>query len=854
MEIESNAAHERELTQEEMDSQLNPDAKEFVPTSPQRTTPTSSPFSNGTQNGNLLHRPDLLIDDDCLLAQSPRKGAANTMDNITLPSEDDFEDEISKRPKEFEDDIILRSEAAPVSSAITPAELVNGDRPGSSSSQYSYQEMNLKEAMHGDEKQEYAPEDTVETPDVAVNLISDGIATGANELAAETPVETPDDSMAKYLREQDPMSMSFYNDGTVDSKNPFAVDLNAVQVLPVDDEDDEEEEQDEIQPIERKEFNMLVEDPYYLEGQEGQQFVIQDTEFGMNNDTATPVNGGGTTADLDDLLQSFDRKEAVAPNQPDLIASGEQSAPQTNEERKSSIVQAVQEMAFEVTSLLNEVTLADREPTTTDTFDEEPPTAVVSPQFEAEHFVENIKVDEDKYAENGLSPVVNVFSLNENFNQIPATHEETEVETPIEADIQQNHSFVDYNKTNYQQQQLECDLTQAPVIEPVFNEFESNVVSTEPSGIKNVTVNFETVPTEKIIEDNQDENIAAAIGIAAALTAASAVAAVSLLSSNDVSSPTDNAPKDFIAPIVDVSSPIEESILNEVSTPIEATAPIDTSTPIDTASTDVTALTESPIKGAKVAAAPPAAKKTSAPMTAASKAKKPEVKPKSSPVSSTVKKTTSITSTAAAPLKAKPTTATAARTSTTTTAAARPRSVPSATTTAAKAPIERKPIAAKKPLTNGEVKSTSSLLSSSATAAKKTTTTLAKAASTTTTTTTKPPAITRNPVPRTTLAPKQAAPKTATSTTTTTTASKPAITARFVFYQVLRRFAIFKLIFFKIISGPQYHDQLHQYHQNHVQQAQLLQPLLDQQQPHVQLYRQRNPLQLIKRLKTQRIN
>lgn len=239
---------------EDMDTKLNPDAKEFVPTSPQRTS-VNSPFSNGGP-----FRPDL-FGDDPLLAQSPRKGNTQPMDDIELPIENDFS-EISQRPSEL---------AGSLSGYQNGVSTPNGDgldRPGSSNSQCSYQEMNLKEAMHADEKLELGEE------------ISDPCeAADSESISVEHPV---DFHISGNISESDPMNMSFYGKDA----DPFNPDMNAVQQLP-DDEDD-----NELVAFDGKfkpDVGLLVDNNFMGENEKsdvavrenGAQFHIEDTEFGM---------------------------------------------------------------------------------------------------------------------------------------------------------------------------------------------------------------------------------------------------------------------------------------------------------------------------------------------------------------------------------------------------------------------------------------------------------------------------------------------------------------------------------------------------------------------------------------------
>lgn len=269
---------ESSLSEADMASQLNPDAKEFVPTtpSPTNTTPINSIDISGVAANMASLRLNL---EDDMVSQSPRKGTENVMVDVPVPEENDFLSDITQRPADLDSTVM------------------SDIRPGSSSSQCSYQEMNLKEAMHGDEKQEYAP-DVLNTPDqVAFEM---NTTNGDHEEFINI--------LNKSMRNQDVMNASFYNDGTSDSNNPFKVDLNAVHRLPNSDDENEEER---------------------VEVTTGTTYEVEDTEFGMNDfiqmDTTEPKNG----VDV--------------------------SEPKSNE--TDSIVGAVQEMISENMSVLNECNL-----------------------------------------------------------------------------------------------------------------------------------------------------------------------------------------------------------------------------------------------------------------------------------------------------------------------------------------------------------------------------------------------------------------------------------------------------------------------------------------------------------------
>lgn len=295
---------------DDMDMQLNPEAAEFVPTSPPASAPLS-PFSNGTA-AIIGNRPDLLEDD--LLAQSPRKSVAPVMEDFALPSENDFS-EISKRPSEL------------LPTSPTGLNGPNGDadrRPGSSSSQCSYQEMNLKEAMHGDEKQEFAAE------------VSEASNLNAEPMEAEIDLlqgnENAADVLIRSLLEQDPMHMSFYDDrdeNGVPQTNPFAepeVDMNAVQTLP--DSDDEALN-------ERDDFEVMLSSP-----------VIQNNGFDEQQPTPETIAEFEAGIPLSSVTDEFcQQNEEIPVADNDLI----------NVSESSPITQVVQEMASEVTSILNEI-------------------------------------------------------------------------------------------------------------------------------------------------------------------------------------------------------------------------------------------------------------------------------------------------------------------------------------------------------------------------------------------------------------------------------------------------------------------------------------------------------------------
>lgn len=329
---------------DDMASPLNPEAKEFVPISPQR----ESPFSNGSA-GNQIH--DLIMNDK-LLSQSPRKNLAPLMndDNIELPSESDFS-EIANCPAEVE------SPTSDIGNGngnglISP----NGDhapRPGSASSQGSYQEMNLKERMHGDEKQEFAEE----LLDSGVREIDEGI-TGQEDA----------DPMIGVVSENDIMNASFYNDGTnKEANNPFSViaevDMNAVQTLP---DDSSEENENFAFDGQKPRIEDLLNNEYlgeYVNGQvqqegaleNGSHYVIQDTDFGMNqqgSEAATPVEEEKHISHQIEQISNGLSELCVESNED--TNAGSNDVPLS-----ASISEVVHELASQVTSVLKEFSADD---------------------------------------------------------------------------------------------------------------------------------------------------------------------------------------------------------------------------------------------------------------------------------------------------------------------------------------------------------------------------------------------------------------------------------------------------------------------------------------------------------------
>uniref|UniRef100_A0A182F6Z1 Ataxin-2 C-terminal domain-containing protein n=1 Tax=Anopheles albimanus TaxID=7167 RepID=A0A182F6Z1_ANOAL len=86
----------------DMGWQLNPEAKEFVPFPPVTAGSGLNAESTPFTPPRMLEHENFKLRDDAIVAQSPRKGAASSLEDMDLPQENDFQTEMDKRPHEFE--------------------------------------------------------------------------------------------------------------------------------------------------------------------------------------------------------------------------------------------------------------------------------------------------------------------------------------------------------------------------------------------------------------------------------------------------------------------------------------------------------------------------------------------------------------------------------------------------------------------------------------------------------------------------------------------------------------------------------------------------------------------------------
>lgn len=183
---------------DEMSTQLNPDAKEFIPISPTRG-------SNGMMSPPLNPILNHITIEDAVVAQSPRKGDYQPMEDLLVPSELDFGTEANARPHEVD---------------LETPELLN-----------------LKESMQQDDKleQEYKDDTQVFVEEVKQQ-------TGDEYQVLEKSFNEYSNGFTNVI--DDPMNRSFYEGRDNGDILTTQIDiLNSVQPIPAFEDDQQEAEQ-----------------------------------------------------------------------------------------------------------------------------------------------------------------------------------------------------------------------------------------------------------------------------------------------------------------------------------------------------------------------------------------------------------------------------------------------------------------------------------------------------------------------------------------------------------------------------------------------------------------------------------
>lgn len=196
----------------EMDSQLNPDAKEFVPLSPVRNEFHSPPHA---ENGKSpLVNPILSGFADPVVSQSPRKGEIPVMEDVQIPEEKEFDKEADARAHE----ISLHEEN------FQRIETPDGE------------EINLKEAMQADDKLEQGYKD-----DSQGFFEEEKLQSGDEYKELECSFDQYSNGFQNKI--DDPMNRSFYEGRDSDIlADPAKSVLNTTQPLLLD-EDEESKQQ-----------------------------------------------------------------------------------------------------------------------------------------------------------------------------------------------------------------------------------------------------------------------------------------------------------------------------------------------------------------------------------------------------------------------------------------------------------------------------------------------------------------------------------------------------------------------------------------------------------------------------------
>ncbi|XP_065372467.1 205 kDa microtubule-associated protein [Calliphora vicina] len=217
-----------ELDLDQAHSQLNPDAKEFIPSFGSNPSSPTSPFAMGMQQNepglsDALETqmyfgqaptavPRHLMVDDDFVAQSPRKGKGdNNMDAVLLPKESEFELEADKRPHELEpedvDGFQQRDEV------MTPDQAI--------------QQLPLDDLVAQD-KENCDPTDSTDFQPSTLNFMDHGPETCV-DLDADLDLQ-PSAFIASLQGEDDVMKRSMYvaNDDAIEDV------LNSVQPIPTE--------------------------------------------------------------------------------------------------------------------------------------------------------------------------------------------------------------------------------------------------------------------------------------------------------------------------------------------------------------------------------------------------------------------------------------------------------------------------------------------------------------------------------------------------------------------------------------------------------------------------------------------
>ncbi|XP_075154515.1 microtubule-associated protein 205 [Haematobia irritans] len=197
-------------------SQLNPEAKEFVPTIASPTSPISPEPNNSHLDEEFYGQPASavprrIISDDDFVAQSPRKGGCGNMDAISLPPEQEFDEEADQRPHELTQDNMDPFDMGPVGN-VESIDNTNKDC-------YSINEVNVPINTENTNLIDHGPETCVDLDVDISKLKCDDLPVTDNDvmkqsiyISSSDPIEDVLNSVQPIPTEIDSVNNSFIED------------------------------------------------------------------------------------------------------------------------------------------------------------------------------------------------------------------------------------------------------------------------------------------------------------------------------------------------------------------------------------------------------------------------------------------------------------------------------------------------------------------------------------------------------------------------------------------------------------------------------------------------------------------
>ncbi|KAH0814206.1 hypothetical protein GEV33_008585 [Tenebrio molitor] len=288
------------LEEQENMSQLNPNAAEFVPVSPTRSIP--SPACRALIN-------------DPVLAQSPKRPSEI---DINLPNPQDFEKEVKSRPSDF--DSFSNGHDHEGDQKSSSQELMENLLNGKNIDEIpEFQPGNTPNKAPTSDEFHFGPNAAPFTPVKPLDQSEAGLSTKAVfgdestsnlDSTLDASRDNVDFTITMKGKEDDPMSMSFYQDKSGGDADPF--DLNQVQVLPenLDDflgkpDDDDKLHDDTISNVSKQDpARNLLSDDIILNNDERIQTTDLDRVVDDEKELASPVSNDDESSGVCELSKS----------------------------------------------------------------------------------------------------------------------------------------------------------------------------------------------------------------------------------------------------------------------------------------------------------------------------------------------------------------------------------------------------------------------------------------------------------------------------------------------------------------------------------------------------------------------